>query len=85
MGSGEPAPLIFEQLFARVNPMDYPNGTFVSFTLELPHHGQLVVRDDESMGRHRVLWTCQHDHPTGAEASACAGREIGRDGVLPPR
>jgi hypothetical protein len=76
--------LILEHLFARVNRMDYPNGTYVSFTLEPPYHGQLVVHD-ESTRRHRVLWTCEHDHPTGPEASACAGREVGRDGMLPPR
>jgi hypothetical protein len=56
---------------------DYPNDTFVTIRLEFPHHGRLVIQED---GKTRVLRECEHDHPTGTEAAACAGREIGRSG-----
>jgi hypothetical protein len=51
----------------------------VTVTLELPLHGRIVVRE-ESSRRTRVLWEYEHDHATGEEAAACAGREIGRSG-----
>jgi hypothetical protein len=35
---------------------------------------------EEGSRRARVLWECEHDHATGEEAAACAGREIGRRG-----
>jgi hypothetical protein len=64
---------------------DYPSDAFVTVTLELPLHGRIMVREEGSR-RARVLWECQHDHATGEEAAACAGREIGRRraGVAPP-
>jgi hypothetical protein len=58
---------------------DYPKDAFVTVTLELPLHGRIVVREEGSR-RARLLWECQHDHATGEEAAACAGREIGRSG-----
>ena len=57
---------------------EYPPGTFVTVSMEYPHHGQLRVH--QLNGPSRVLWECEHAHPTGEEAAACAGREIGRDG-----
>jgi hypothetical protein len=76
---------MFKQLFDTVDGVSYPPGTYVAITPEPPDHGQLVVRE-EYMGPHRVLWTCEHDDgdPTGAWASGCAGREIGRDRMLSP-
>jgi len=46
--------------------------------METPHRGRIVFQEES--GRTRVLWECQHGHPTDAEASACAGEEIGRSG-----
>ncbi len=58
---------------------DYPNGPFVAVTVEPPFHGRILAWED---GRRdaRLLWECEHDHPAGPEAAACAGREIGRSG-----
>ena len=58
----------------------YPRGTFVVVIIDgAALHGQLVIQE-KYMGPERVLWTCPHDHSSGEEAAACAGREIGRDG-----
>ena len=64
-------------LWATPAVSDYPPGAFVTVSIEFPHHGRIVVREE---GKTRVLWECDHDHPTGVEASACAGQEIGRSG-----
>jgi hypothetical protein len=69
-----------EQTYATPMPAeDYPKDAFVTVTLEVPLHGRIMVREQGSR-RARVLWECQHDHATGEEAAACAGREIGRSG-----
>ena len=57
----------------------YPNGAFVSTTVKGPYYGRIVVQDEGS-GPSRELWRCDHEHASAAEAFACAGEEIGRDG-----
>jgi len=67
-------------MFDNLSAMDqarYPNGSFVTISMETPHRGRIVIQEGNI---HRVLWECAHDHATGAEASACAGEEIGRSG-----
>lgn len=70
---------MYEHPFGRVHIMEksYPPGSFVTVSIEAPHQGRIMIREE---GKTRVLWECQHQHPTGVEASACAGREIGRSG-----
>jgi hypothetical protein len=58
---------------------DYPPGAFVSTTIKPPYRGRIAIQD-QRLGPSTVLWECQHDHPEAAEAFACAGQEIGRDG-----
>lgn len=57
--------------------MKYPPGSFVAISIQHPHRGRILIQEE---GKHRVLWECDHDHLTGAEAAACAGQEIGRSG-----
>ena len=59
--------------------LGYPSGAFVSATMTRPFRGRIVLAEPRQPGT--VLWECAHDHGSIPEAFACAGEEIGRNGM----